>query len=189
VDEYALSSFLRSTNFPGARDACTFHARLRLSKFKASLPSIATLLGLTLSAEGRYKRRTSAEEGVESKFVREHTAASLFNRLRLRLAEVPDALMRVDSSDVFAGLASGRLVEIQGQIIGNPLKQIIDLLAALGPYYGLEIDEPTSDALPVKQPSLRNPKRSGQVKVQYRNWPRRPPNKLRNLRFRTCCES
>ncbi len=131
---------------------------------KVSLPSIATLLGLTLSAEGRYKRRSSAEEGVESKFVREHTAASLFNRLRLRLAEIPDALIQVQSSDVLSDLASGRLVEIQGAIIGNPLKQILDLLAAIGPYFGLALEEPTSDALPAKQPSSRAPKRSGPSK-------------------------
>ncbi|SRR6266496_688006 len=126
---------------------------------RVSLPSIATLLGLTLSAEGRYKRRSSAEEGVESKFVREHTAASLFNRLRLRLAEIPDALIRVQSSDAFPDLASGCLVEIQGEIIGNPLKQILDLLAALGPYFGLVIDEPTPDATAKQSPS-RTPKRS-----------------------------
>jgi hypothetical protein len=131
---------------------------------RVSLPSIATLLGLTLSAEGRYKRRSSAEEGVESKFVREHTAASLFNRLRLRLAEMPDALIRVQSSDAFSDLTTGRLVEIQGEIIGNPLKQILDLLAALGPYFGLVIDEPTPDTLPAKQPPSRSPKRPGQGK-------------------------
>ena len=129
---------------------------------KVSLPSLATLLGLTLSAEGRYKRRTSDEEGVESKFVREHTAASLFNRLRLRLAEMPDTLVNIDCSDAFADLTSGSLIEIQGEILGNPLKQILDLLAALGPYFGLEIDEPTPDALPAKQSSPRSPKRTGQ---------------------------
>ena len=128
---------------------------------KVSLPSIATLLGLTLSAEGRYKRRSSADEGVESKFVREHTAASLFNRLRLKLAEVPDALIQVQSSGVFSDLTSGRLVEIQGEIIGNPLKQILDLLAAIGPYFGLALEEPTSDALPAKNTSARAPKRGG----------------------------
>ena len=128
---------------------------------KVSLPSIATLLGLTLSAEGRYKRRSSADEGVESKFVREHTAASLFNRLRLKLAEVPDALIQVQSSDGFSDLTSGRLVEIQGEIIGNPLKQILDLLAAIGPYFGLALEEPTPDALPAKNTSAHAPKRGG----------------------------
>jgi hypothetical protein len=131
---------------------------------RVSLPSVASLLGLTLSAEGRYKRRSSGEEGVESKFVREHTAASLFNRLRLRLSEIPGALVRVQTLDALSDLSSGALVEIQGEIIGNPLKQILDLVAALGPYLGLVIDEPTPDVLPAKQSSTRPTKRSGQGK-------------------------
>ena len=77
---------------------------------------------------------------------------------------MPDALIRVQSSEAFSDLATGRLVEIQGEIIGNPLKQILDLLAALGPYFGLMIDEPTPDALPPKQPPSRTPKRPGQGK-------------------------
>ena len=79
-------------------------------------------------------------------------------------AEMPDALIRVPSSDAFSDLAVGRLVEIQGEIIGNPLKQILDLLAALGPYFGLVIDEPTPDVVPAKQPQSRTSKRPSQGK-------------------------
>lgn len=89
---------------------------------KASLPSIATLLGLNLSAEGRYKRRSSKEEGVESKFVREHTAASLFNRLQLRLTETPGAVTLIDSPDKITEADGDGLVEIRGEVTGNPLK-------------------------------------------------------------------
>lgn len=128
---------------------------------KVSLPSIATLLGLTLSAGGSYKRNSSSEEGVESKFVREHTAASLFNRLRLRLTEIPNALTHVQSPDAFEGITSGSLVEIKGQIIGNPLKQILDLLAAIGPYFGLTLDESGPETTSAKSISPRTPKRSG----------------------------
>lgn len=131
---------------------------------KVSLPSIATLLGLTLSAEGRYKRRSSAEEGVESKFVREHTAASLFNRLRLRLAETPGAITPVESADTFSGLVSGSMVDIHGEIMGNPLKQILDLLAAIGPYFGLEIDESVPNAARPKASSARTQRVGGQGK-------------------------
>ncbi len=127
---------------------------------KVSLPSIATLLGLTLSAEGRYKRRSSAEEGVESKFVREHTAASLFNRLRLRLAETPGAITPIASADALSGLATGSLVDIQGEVIGNPLKQVLDLLAAIGPYFGLEIDESVPSP-PRAKPQPGRPSKGG----------------------------
>jgi len=126
---------------------------------KVSLPSIATLLGLTLSAEGRYKRRSSNEEGVESKFVREHTAASLFNRLRLRLAETQGALVRVSSPEELTEVADGSLIEVKGEIIGNPLKQLLDLLATIGPYFGLEIDEHKPDATASQQTPSRGTKR------------------------------
>lgn len=117
---------------------------------KAGLPSIATLLGLNLSAEGRYKRRSSTEESTESKFVREHTSASLFNRLRLRLEDSPGAVVRLDSVDALSGIADGALVEMRGEVTGNPLKQLLDLITAVGPYLGYQIDEPE---LPAAQPT------------------------------------
>lgn len=132
---------------------------------KVSLPSIATLLGLTLSAEGRYKRRTSTDEGVESKFVREHAAASLFNRLRLLLGEMPGAVVQVDAPEKIAQLDRSSLVEIEGEIVGNPLKQILDLLAMIGPYIGLELEEPAPQPTPTRQQGSRSGKRGGQGSV------------------------
>lgn len=128
---------------------------------KVSLPSLATLLGLTLSAEGRYKRRSSNEEGVESKFVREHTAASLFNRLRLRLADTPGGLTSISAPEQFSDISDRGLVELEGEIIGNPLKQVLDLLSAIGPYFGLEIDQPDTETQGSQQTSKRAAKRSG----------------------------
>lgn len=167
LDAEMLISFLASLE-DGVSYSSEVAERYKASKDREaeaaggiSLPSIATLLGLTLSAEGRYKRRSSAEEDVESKFVREHTAASLFNRLRYRLTQIPDALIRIQSPDDLSTLSSGLLVEVQGEIAGNPLKQILDFLAALGPYYGLEIDEPASKVRPANRSASRSSKRSG----------------------------
>jgi hypothetical protein len=55
---------------------------------KAGIPSLAQWLGLSLSAEGRYRRRSLNDESVEARLVREHTSASLFNILRQRLEAV-----------------------------------------------------------------------------------------------------
>jgi hypothetical protein len=122
---------------------------------KASLPSIATLLGLNLSAEGRYKRTSADEEGVESKFVREHTAASLFNRLHLRLANSPGSITKITSPEALSEISSGSLVELQGEITGNPLKQILDFMAAIGPYFGIDIDHSESETPRSQQRSAR----------------------------------
>jgi hypothetical protein len=118
---------------------------------KASLPGLATLLGLTLSAEGGYKRRSLKEEGVDSKFMREHTAASLFNRLRARLKETPDAVKYIGSPDSFGQLEGCVLAEMRGEIVGNPLNQILDLLSRIGPYIGIQLND--TSATPDVQPS------------------------------------
>ena len=122
---------------------------------KASLPSIATLLGLNLSAEGRYKRTSADEEGVESKFVREHTAASLFNRLHLRLDNSPGSITKITSPEALSEVTSGSLVELRGEITGNPLKQVLDFMAAIGPYFGIDIDHSESEAPRSQQRSVR----------------------------------
>lgn len=54
---------------------------------EAKLPGLASLLGLSLSASGKYARESAEDQTTESKFVRQHTAASLFNRLRVRLKQ------------------------------------------------------------------------------------------------------
>lgn len=82
------------------------------------------------------------------------TAASLFNRLRIRLDEMPDALIAVNSSESVGNLVSSSLAEIQGEVIGNPLKQVLDLLAAIGPYFGLQIDEPDADSAGLQSASF-----------------------------------
>lgn len=126
---------------------------------KVSLPSIATLLGLTLSAQGHYKRQSSSEDNVESKFVREHTAASLFNRLRARMVETPGMLVQVSSHNEYEQLSNGDLIEMQGEVVGNPLKQIFDLLAMIGPYIGLDVDGPGQG----KPGSSRPSRKTGQA--------------------------
>src|SRR5689334_9749319 len=46
---------------------------------KIGIPSLAQWLGLNLGADGKYRKRSASDETVESRLVREHTSASLFN--------------------------------------------------------------------------------------------------------------
>ncbi len=123
---------------------------------KGGLPSVVSLLGLNLSAEGRYRRKSTSEDTIESKFVREHTAASLFNRLRTRLITA-DRVVRIQEGAAGGStVAVGSLVEFRGVVTGNPLKQLLDLFIAIGPYFGVDIGEVVeehagSDARPGKR--------------------------------------
>jgi hypothetical protein len=139
---------------------------------KVALPSIATLLGLNLSAEGRYKRRNTSEDSVENKFIREHTAASLFNRLMNRLRATDGMLTELSVSTQLEELADGSLIEMHGQILGNPLRQVLEFFAALGPYIGLDIeDHPDEPPEAEHRPTGGSRKRSGA----------KPPAKLPQL--------
>lgn len=99
----------------------------------AKLPSLATLLGLSLSASGRYSRDRTQEQSTESKFVRQHTSASLFNRLRVRLHE--DGLLQtVDGATSLENVAPGSIVEISGNISESPVKGLIELMNSIWPF-------------------------------------------------------
>lgn len=92
---------------------------------------IADLAGLNLSGTGRLARETTHAESVESKFVRQHTLASLFNRLRLILE---DKSKVVRPSEELEGVGPGTLIEIQGVIDRNPLDALSQLYDDFRPY-------------------------------------------------------
>ena len=93
---------------------------------------IADLVGLNLSGSGRLARETTHAESVESKFVRQHTLASLFNRLRLIL-EAKKKIVRPENIRL-EGVRPGTFIEIQGSIDRNPLDALSQLYDDFRPY-------------------------------------------------------
>lgn len=100
---------------------------------KAGTPSLASLVGLTLSGSGKLAREKSSAETTESKFVRQHTVASLFNRLRSTL-ETNNAVERISTIDALATLTPGTLVECSGVIDRNPMESVSQLYEDFRPY-------------------------------------------------------
>lgn len=103
---------------------------------EAKIPGLAALLGLSLSATGRYGRENSADQTTESKFVRQHTAASLFNRLRFRLTQ-SGAIKTIDAEydpDALS-LEPGDLVTISGKVEVSPLQVLVKTFQALLPFF------------------------------------------------------
>ena len=109
---------------------------------KAGIPSLAQWLGLNLSADGRYNKRSKDDESVESKVVREHTSASLLNILRQRLIATK-SVIRIDDNNNLDSIRIGELVEVSGTIVGDPLRRIIAMQSALAPYMGWDLDGET----------------------------------------------
>lgn len=105
---------------------------------KLGLPSLASMIGLTVDMTGRIKQTGSGEEQTETTVVREHTEASLFNLLRHRLTETRRVDYIATVEDVAASYP-GQIVEMEGEVVGNPLRQILDAFFALAPYVGLDL--------------------------------------------------
>ncbi len=110
---------------------------------KIGLPSLAQWLGLSLTAEGRYRRRSVEDESVEARLVREHTSASLFNILRQRILATGGARALQSSEDISAARV-GDIVEVRGTIMGDPLRRFIDLISVVAPYVGIDLERDTS---------------------------------------------
>lgn len=104
---------------------------------RVGLPSILTMLNLDMS--GRLTAKSEDQNAEEVVAVRRHTEASLFNRLRARLYEA-GAVAPVDDAAALAALAPGALVEVQGEVIGNPVLQMLRVILATAPFAGVDID-------------------------------------------------
>jgi hypothetical protein len=111
--------------------------RSREARARIGLPGLATLLNVDMSGKLSSRSETLTDEQVTA--VRRHTEASLFNRLRARLY-ADEQVMLVETSDALADLRSGMLVEVTGQITGNPLLQMSQVLFAMAPITGLDIE-------------------------------------------------
>jgi hypothetical protein len=97
------------------------------------LPSLASLLGLSLSASGKYARDKTSDQSTESKFVREHTSASLFNRLRSRLHS-DGLVVTVNDGSSLASMKAGSLIETAGRFSPDPMRTIVDFTKNIWPY-------------------------------------------------------
>lgn len=104
---------------------------------RAGLPAIGALLGIDLS--GRYGRKDEDQESKETKIVRRHTEASLFNLLRERL-ESEGRITVIESKDRLGELDVGQLVELTGEIVGNPVERMLGLIRQILPYLGYDMD-------------------------------------------------
>jgi hypothetical protein len=102
------------------------------------VPILSSLLSLDMS--GRMSSNVGAQNTEEVKVVRRHTEASLFNLLRHRLisdGEITTVTTRGQLSD----LRPGQLIEVSGEVIGNPLQQLFALMTKILPYMGIEEEE------------------------------------------------
>ncbi|MEU8639257.1 hypothetical protein AB0C38_44310 [Amycolatopsis sp. NPDC048633] len=97
------------------------------------LPSLATLLGLSLAVNGKYSRESGGDQSTESKFVREHTSASLFNRLRARL-HADGLVVRVGEDVSVEAIKSGDIVELAGQFEVSPMRTLVEFMNSLSPF-------------------------------------------------------
>jgi hypothetical protein len=186
LDVPMLVSFLAALddgiNFQSEVAEKSGSTRRRVSEagLQARLPSLASLLGLGLSGSGKYSREGSDEESAESKFVREHTASSLFNIFRQRLASATSGILRAVDSNSFEEISPGNLVEVTGEIKGNPLRQVVDLFSALAPLMGIPLEDSTPDEQPSPAVSRRKQGRSGNPAV--RSTQPAPPDEEDGLR-------
>lgn len=109
--------------------------RAREGTGRIGVPVLSSFLRLDLG--GKIAHRDRDEESEEVRVVRQHTEASLLNLLRQHLVDA-GSITRIASLDELSGLDSGSLVEITGEIVGNPLQQLVSLFTQLMPYMGLD---------------------------------------------------
>ncbi len=104
---------------------------------RVGIPLLSALVGADLS--GRYGRSEQEQESKETRIVRQHTEASLFNLLRHELAS-DGRLTVIDGASTLADVKVGDLIEMSGEVIGNPLEQMLNLFFQIIPYLGFDVE-------------------------------------------------
>lgn len=99
---------------------------------KGGASDIASLLGLDIELSGQYTRKTGLASSVEEKSIREHTAASMFNKL-YGIFKMRGISAYVNSREQLQALLPGHIVEISGTVGENPLEFLFDTVNALLP--------------------------------------------------------
>jgi hypothetical protein len=127
---------------------------------KIGVPLLSSLLSFDMS--GRLAKKDHAEESEEIKVVRRHTEASIFNLLRHRL-QADGQITVVTNDEQLKDLGPGDLIEITGELVGNPLQQILDLAKQILPYLGIDEEKLRN---PKKATSASGSKRSGNPAVR-----------------------
>lgn len=125
------------------RSSRTTTSRERSASGGVRIPALSSLLGF--DASGRMGKTDSGEQGEETKVVRQHTAASLFNSLHDALTE-GDLVNRIESVDVLEQVNPGDVVEICGEFVGNPLEEVLAFIGQALPY--LDISQEDVDVDP-----------------------------------------
>jgi hypothetical protein len=106
---------------------------------RVALPvGLSMLIGLDMT--GRIKSATQDEAGEEVVAIRRHTEASLFNLLRSRL-EADDAVVMLDSPAQLDDLEVGALVAMSGEVVGNPLAELVRMIARVLPLFGTDVEK------------------------------------------------
>lgn len=127
---------------------------------RAGFPLLGALVGIDVS--GRYARKDQEQESKETKIVRQHTEASLFNLLRHELRN-DGRITVLERQGQLEDLAIGHLVEMTGEVIGNPLQQMLELFLQILPYLGYDI---ATLSQPKKRKESRGNPRSGNPAVR-----------------------
>jgi hypothetical protein len=104
-------------------------SRKRRTKFagEGGLGKTASLLGLRTTLSGQYERDSNLASDVVETFVREHTAASMFNKL-YDTFETQNLIKRVFVADNLYSLRPSDIVEIRGTVKENPLEFLFNSL-------------------------------------------------------------
>ncbi|WP_280467190.1 DUF6414 family protein [Nocardia cyriacigeorgica] len=106
----------------------------------AGTGEIVSLLGLKLDASGRYSKANASGNSAEQRFTREHTSASMFNRLYSKLDE-SELIKRVDVDSTLDVVTIGDIVEVRGVISENPIEIILRTMDRLMPFLSRTSDE------------------------------------------------
>jgi hypothetical protein len=145
----------------------TTRAKEREGKGGVRLPGFAALMGLGFDMSGRLATRAGEETSEEVVAVRRHTEASLFTLLRQQLRE-SGAVSPVRSATDLEHIEAGDLVECSGEALGNPLEQLLDLLAQVMPYTGVTPEDLEATVAGETEKKKKNPRKSGNPAVAAR---------------------
>ncbi|SDH99643.1 hypothetical protein SAMN04488693_1053 [Arthrobacter subterraneus] len=124
--------------------------------FRFNLPLVADV---NVGGDGSTQSRDESNSEVTTN--RHHTSASLFNALYKYLRE-DGQLTSVTNNSELAGITSGRLVEINGRYLGNPLEDMLIFVDSLVGYLKTQQDASPGPA----QPTRAKAKRSGNPAVR-----------------------
>lgn len=127
-------------------------------------------LSAEASSEGSGQRRD--EVSLESKFERQHTAASLFNSLYEYLTG-DGRITTLDNEPQLAELQTSQLVAFSGEYLGNPLEEILGVMGAIYPYIS-EQYRAQSEAASQAAEKARKAQRSGNPAKRPQAQPAQP---------------